>query len=163
MQWIQAVIIGFIAAFLVQFATSAAIALGVAPFNLMPAEAFLLTQGFNGGSASIILHYGYAIAAVITMVALSPHNLSLGKGVMLGGIMWLAMMLIVSPLIGWGFFGLGAVMHTTLNPLYVAASGWYPAFTFLQHMLFGVIAGGFASAWIDIRMPRQTTHLRYYS
>lgn len=70
--------------------------------------------------------YGLAIAAFHAATLSSP----LQKGLILGGIGWLFMMLILMPLAGLGFFA----MELTILA---------PALTLMLHLIFGALLGWF--------------------
>jgi len=74
---------------------------GMAPFNLPPSAAFLEKFGLNVGPLPLPAHFGYRAWSMV-LVALFGRHTSLEAGLTLATGLWLFMMLVYSPVIGWG-------------------------------------------------------------
>jgi hypothetical protein len=81
---------------------------GIAPFNLPPSAAFFETFGLNLEPLALIVHFGYGVFWSLVLVALFQDKTTVVKGNLLALGLWLILMIVYSPIIGWGMFGLGA-------------------------------------------------------
>ncbi len=77
---------------------------------------------------AIIFHlsYGGFFGAVFTAVT---QKVTIGKGLLLGLLLWFIMQIVVFPFLGWGFFGTAitpkiAVATLVLHLVYGATLGW---------------------------------------
>lgn len=151
MKWLKAALVGALGSLvmfgLIMFGIHGA---GVAPFNLPPSAAFLETIGLNVGPLPLLVHFGYGATGSLLLVALYDQTTSLGKGLGLAAGLWLIMMVVYSPIIGWGLFGLGGSAHQLAadNPLYLGSSVKYIVATLVLHLIYGGIIGGLNPAWI---------------
>jgi len=61
------------------------------------------------------------------------------------------MMLVYSPLIGWGVFGVAGSGQTLApsNPLHLGSTVKYIVATLLLHLIYGSIIGGLNPVWIQ--------------
>ena len=73
----------------------------------------------------LLFHIVYVTFWLITYVSLFRDNLSLTKALALGGLLRIAVLLILFPVVGWGFFGL------TVSPKLIVAA-------LVLHVLFAV-------------------------
>jgi len=93
-----------------------------------------MLAGMMGGTAMIgcIMHFmvgaGYGVALRLFHSSL-PGGSAIGKGVTLGVIGWLVMMVMLMPMMGAGFFGLSFGMMA-------------PIATLILHVIFGAVLGG---------------------
>ncbi len=124
---------------------------GIAPFNIPPSAAFLTKLGLTAGPLPLIVHFGYGAFWSILLVYLFKENTNIKKGLGLSLVAWLIMMLVYSPIIGWGVFGFGdAHMMDPSNPLYLESGAKYLIATFILHLIFGLIIGWINPEWIDL-------------
>ena len=77
----------------------------------------------------LVFHILYVAFWSITYVSLFRDSLSLTKALFLGGLLWVAVLLIFFPVVGWGFLGL------TVGPKLIFAS-------LVPHALFAVFLWG---------------------
>jgi len=160
MKWIKAAVVGALGSLImflfIMFGIHGA---GVAPFNLPPSAAFLEKIGLNAGPLPALVHFGYGAFGSIVLVALYDRDVSIGKGLGLATGLWLLMMIVYSPIIGWGFFGFGGAGHglSTDDPLYLGSPVKYVVATLVLHLIYGSIIGGLNPAWIGFEDPEQTT------
>mgnify|MGYP006279687891 CR=1 FL=1 len=160
MKWIKAAVVGALGSLvmflLIMFGIHGA---GVAPFNLPPSAAFLETLGLNVGPLPALAHFGYGAFWSIVLVALYGSRTSLMKGLGLATGLWLLMMLVHSPIIGWGFFGFGGSGHqlAASDPLYLGSPIKYVVATLVLHLIYGSILGGLNPAWIELKHSEHAT------
>lgn len=124
---------------------------GIAPFNLPPSAAFLEQFGLNVGPLPLLAHFGYGATWSMVLVALYGGGTDVRAGLTVATALWLFMMGVYSPLIGWGVFGVGGAGHA-LAPdaaLYLGSPIKYIGATLLLHLLYGAIIGGLNPAWIE--------------
>ncbi len=77
----------------------------------------------------LLFHILYVAFWSIAYVSLFRDSLSLTKALILGGLLWIAVLLIFFPVVGWGFLGL------TVSPKLIVAS-------LVPHVLFAVFLWG---------------------
>lgn len=150
MPWMKASTAGLIAA-LIMFAIMyvGINVTGVAPFAIPPsAGLFVKVLGVSVPTAKIlglIMHFTYGIFWSIVLLAIFWDRTSVGKGVGLSLGLWLLMMLVHSPIIGWGFFGFGADATGILE---LGSAPKYLLLTLVLHLIYGVIIGWVNSKWV---------------
>jgi len=113
----------------------------VAPFNMPPSAAFAEALGINfAPPVAPILHFAYAILGGIVYLLLFRNDLTLTNAVVLGGVMWLIMMVVYSPIIGWGFFGFGEGQALPADdPMHLGPPVQYMIVTLAFHALYAVV------------------------
>lgn len=129
---------------------------GMAAINSSPAAALSVRFGFSP-SFGLITHFLYGTMWAVLLAAAYKDGVTLARGIGLGLFLWLVMMLVVSPLIGWGVFGVAA-RATDLDPshaLYLGAPGPYLAGTLAMHVLYGTVVG-WVTSWIPMVDGGQT-------
>lgn len=79
------------------------------------------------------------------------ENTDVKKGLGISLAAWLIMMLLYSPIIGWGIFGFRDA-HTLAasNPLYLEAGPKYLIVTLILHIIFGLIIGWLNPKWVEL-------------
>lgn len=77
----------------------------------------------------LLFHILYVAFWSIVYVSLFRDGLSLTRALLLGGLLWIAVLLIFFPVVGWGFLGL------TVSPKLIVAS-------LVPHVLFAVFLWG---------------------
>lgn len=121
---------------------------GVAPFNLPPSAAALKSLGLPTQPLALIAHFGYGTFWSIVLVAVFKEQTDVIKGLGLAGLLWLFMMLVHSPMIGWGLFGTADTSNLP-EVLQLGSTVKYLVSTFLLHVFYGLIIGGLNPWWID--------------
>jgi len=121
---------------------------GMAPFKLPPSAAFLKTIGLHKGPLPLIVHFGYGMTWSVVLVALVRQHTSIAKGLFVALALWLFMMLVYSPMIGWGFFGFGSTYEKGAE-LYLQPGPKYLIITLVLHIIYGLIIGGVNPLWIE--------------
>jgi hypothetical protein len=158
MKWLKAAVVGALGS-LVMFAIlmMGIHGTGIAPFNLPPSAAFLEQIGLNVGPLPLLAHFGYGATWGVVLLALYGPNTNVRAGLTLAGGLWLFMMLVYSPIIGWGVFGFGGTGHTLAStaPLYLGSPVKYLVATLVLHAIYGSIIGGLIPAWIDLGVSEQ--------
>jgi hypothetical protein len=114
---------------------------GIAPFNVPPSAAFLETIGLNIGPVPLLFHFGYGAFWSALLVALAGASVDVTKGLALAGGLWLFMMVVLSPLIGWGVFGMSAGQLEPDATLYLQPGPKYIVITAVLHAIYGGIIG----------------------
>lgn len=121
----------------------------VAPFNVPPSYAFLYNLGVEETGYAMLLHFCYGTFWAFVLVYTFDDNLSIMKAIMLAMVLWLFMMFVYSPLIGWGVFGFGYAHHLPSNhPLYLEGALSYILITLFVHLVYGWVLGYISSKWL---------------
>lgn len=125
---------------------------GVAPFNVPPSAAFLYNLGIEGKGYALLLHFCYGILWSYVFVFTFEEDVSVTKALVLSVILWLFMMLVYSPLIGWGIFGMGYAHYLAANhPLFLESAIAYVIITLALHLIYGATLGYIHSRWLRVR------------
>lgn len=150
MKWLKAALIGA-AGSLVMFAILfvGIHVTGMAPFNVPPSAAFLEMIGLNVGPLPLLAHFGYGATWSALLVAIYGAEVNTTRGIGLALALWAFMMVVYSPIIGWGFFGFGGANHALdpSHPLYLGSGVKYVVVTFVLHLIYGGIIGSGNAAW----------------
>lgn len=160
MKWLKSALVGALGSLVMFVLLMAGIhGAGVAPFNIPPSAAFLEQVGLNTGVLPLLVHFGYGATWSLLLVALYEAETTLRHGLQLAAGLWLFMMLVYSPLIGWGVFGIGGQGHTLAptDPLYLGSPVKYVGATLVLHLIYGAIIGGLNPTWIQFAHSQQTT------
>ncbi len=160
MKWLKAAVIGALGSLVMFLIMMMGIHVtGIAPFNIPPSAAFLETLGLNVGPLPLLAHFGYGATWSLVLVALYGADTDLKAGLTVAGALWLFMMLVYSPVIGWGVFGFGGTGHTlsSTDPLYLGSPVKYLVATLVLHLIYGGIIGSLNPAWIDFGAPERAS------
>ena len=113
---------------------------GVAPFNMPPSAAFADALGINFAPfVPPLLHFAYGVAGGIVYLLLFRDSLSFANALILSGAMWLIMMVIYTPIIGWGVLGFGeAQALPASHPMHLGPAVEYIGVTLAFHVLYAV-------------------------
>jgi hypothetical protein len=141
MKWLKAAVVGLLAALVMFVIIQGLIRAGLAPFNVAPSAAFLIAQDLPAVPWAAILHFAYGALGSIVLVALCRRRVTLGAGLLWGVVLWLIMMLVHSPLIGWGVFGMTATELAEDAKLYLAPGPKYAVAALVLHLVYGLIVG----------------------
>lgn len=160
MKWLKAAVVGALGSLVMFLIMMMGIHVtGIAPFNIPPSAAFLETLGLNVGPLPLLAHFGYGATWSLVLVALYGADTDLKAGLTVAGALWLFMMLVYSPVIGWGVFGFGGTGHTlsSTDPLYLGSPVKYLVATLVLHLIYGGIIGSLNPAWIDFGAPERAS------
>lgn len=143
MKWFKTIFIGILATFAMDVSMKGLMAIaGVMPTNIHPAAAFLYNLGIQGQTFSVLLHYCYGTLWALVFVYAFEQSFSIKKAIGLSLVLWLFMMMVYSPVIGWGFFGIGnARLLDSIHPLYISSTIEYLMMTLSVHLVYGVTLG----------------------
>tara|TARA_R110002049_G_scaffold173642_3_gene340541 strand:+ start:457 stop:960 length:504 start_codon:yes stop_codon:yes gene_type:complete len=162
MKWIKTIIIGILATFAMDVAMNILMLLfGLTPTNIHPAAAFLYNLGLEFETISVLLHYSYGTLWALVFVYAFERNFSVIKAILFAGVLWLFMMLVYSPVIGWGFFGIGnAQLLENTHPLYLTSTIDYLIMTISVHIVYGTSLGYLTKKFIPVKsgkiIPNET-------
>ena len=158
MKWLKSALVGALGS-LVMFALMMAgiHGTGIAPFNIPPSAAFLEQLGLNVGPLPLLAHFGYGATWSLVLVSWFGPDTNVRRGLLLATGLWLFMMLVYSPIIGWGVFGVGGAEYQSGHLLHLGSPVKYIGATFLLHLLYGWIIGGLNAAWVTRPQSRQAT------
>lgn len=124
---------------------------GIAPFEVPPSAAFLISFGLPAKPLALIGHFLYGAFWSIVLVALAGSSANIARGIGLSILLWLIMMLIISPLIGWGVFGLGDLPEGELyekgGKLFLQGGPKYAIVTLVLHLIYGITIGKVNASW----------------
>lgn len=160
MKWIKSALIGVLGSLVMFLIMVLGIHVsGFAPFNLPPSAAFLEQLGLNVGPVPLLVHFGYGATWSMVLVVLFGADTDVRRGVYLAMGLWVFMMIVYSPIMGWGLFGFGGSGHTLSadHPLYLGSPIKYLGATLVLHLIYGAIIGGLNPRWIRFEAARQTT------
>lgn len=119
--------------------------------------------GWNVGPLAFALHFGYGALWSMILVSLFGRETDASKGIGLALALWLIMMVVYSPFIGWGLFGFGPASQLPAgHPLHLAPGPLYLTLTLAQHLVYGGMIGWLNPLWLrqelaepEIRMHRR--------
>ena len=132
---------GALATLVMTLIMATGMATGIAPMPEPIPEAIAnLMLGLVVGNVSnpvtmitgMIMHFGYGATMGALFAVLFKEKCNWQYGLLWGGILWVVMQILVLPMIGWGFFGIGI----TGFPPKIAVG------TLLLHLVYGGILGG---------------------
>jgi len=155
MQYFKAAVSGAVAALAMFIVIAVLIQTGNAPFNLPPSQAFLDRIGLPPQPLGLIVHFGYGIVWSIILVAIMGRQVRIRHGIGLSLLLWLIMMVVYSPVIGWGFFGFAAPAHEfpADHPRHLGSSIMYLVGALVLHLIYGLTMGWINAKWIGSAEP----------
>lgn len=138
--WLRAIGIGIGVAILTAAAMVTLLKTGVSPFPKPPSLAFAETVLGHALPlpVGLLFHLAYVTFWSVVFVRFFPRR-NLKTALALAGALWLVILVVFFPIVGWGFAGLHA------SPKLIPAS-------FLPHLLFGLLL------WSLNKYLPQTTH-----
>lgn len=158
MKWFKVAVVGALGSLLMFLLMMFGIhGAGIAPFNLPPSAAFMERLGLNAGPLPLVVHFGYGATWSLVLVAWFGADTNVWRGVLLATGLWLFMMLVYSPVIGWGVFGFGGAEYEPGNILHLGSPVKYIVTTLILHLLYGAIIGGLNSAWLTFPQSKEAT------
>lgn len=144
---LKAGVVGLLGSLIMFILMQLGLSAGMAPFNKPPSAAFLISLDLPPKPLALIGHFLYGAFWSIFLVAFFKKGASLGKGVLLSIALWFIMMLILSPIIGWGVFGAGESPAAEGEALYLEPGPKYIVVTLVLHLLYGLTIGKLNPAW----------------
>jgi len=154
MNWVKAGVAGLVGSLLIFVVMLVGINVtGFAPFNMPPSAAFLEALGVAPKPLAIIAHFGYGFVWAMILYAIFRDRVNVMNGMGIALFQWLIMMLVYSPIIGWGLFGFGGVAHGFAPdaPLYLGNPVKYMIMTLVLHLAYGAINGWLVPVWTSPR------------
>jgi len=151
MNVIKALLTGAVASLVMAVIMSVLIQQGIAPFKLPPSAAFSHRLGLSPQPTGMILHFVYGMVLSLIFVYLFRQSVNLTKGLMYAVVVWLVMMVAISPIIGWGAFGWEAGQGKQASIHYLASMPRYLVATLLLHLVYGAIIGWLNGWWLQDR------------
>lgn len=151
MKWVKSAITGAVGSLIIFIVTLWAINVAdIAPYNVSPATAFLAKLQMDVPPLPLIVHFLYGSFWSVVFVAYFGSRISPGKGLMLSLVVWVIMMAVYSPIIGWGFFGFGGSGSELPadHPLHLGSSAKYLLFTLFNHIIYGAVIGIINPIWL---------------
>lgn len=126
---------------------------GIAPFNVPPSKALAMTLNIDVAPfVAPVLHFLYGIAGAIVFAVIFKPDLSVLKALLFSGAMWLILMLVYSPVIGWGLFGFGEAQTLPQDhPLHLGPAPKFIIATLGFHILYGLVMGFSAKKLINFK------------
>lgn len=138
--WIRGIIVGIAVSVLTAAVMVSMLKAGVSPFPKPPSLAFAET--LLGGPlplpAGLLFHTAYVTFWSVIFMRYFPRR-SLMTALVLAGVLWLVILALFFPIVGWGFAGLD------VSPKLIPGS-------FMPHLLFGLLLWG-----LNKYLPRQST------
>lgn len=148
MEFLKALIVGAVASLFMFLAMAPLIAFDIAPFNLPPHTALLAVFHLNIHPLPWLVHFLYGMFWSVVFVFACGKGAKLWQGLLLSVFLWLGLMLIFGPLIGYGFFGYGSAHELAPNdPLYLRQGYDYALITLGLHLIYGGIIGWLNPFW----------------
>ncbi|GAB3684942.1 hypothetical protein [Salinisphaera aquimarina] len=160
MNWIKAGCVGLIGSLIIFIVMFVGVNVtGAAPFNLSPSAAFLAAIDIPPKPLALLLHFGYGFAWAVVLYALFRDRVSIANGTGLALVQWLLMMIVYTPIIGWGLFGFGGSGHDLAAdaPLYIGNPIKYVVLTLVLHVTYGALNGWLVPRWTRHGLPRTAT------
>lgn len=154
---IKAVTAGAVGSLVMFVLTQLALLFHLVPFEVSPSAAFVIRIGLDVQPAAILIHLVYGVFWSVVLVASVEDRVKMYQGLTLGLGLWLLMMLVIGPLIGWGFFGFGASENPTLPQLALGDPLGYSVATLILHLVYGLAVGIMNATWIEWPRRFETT------
>ncbi|MFP4103738.1 hypothetical protein [Coleofasciculus sp.] len=158
MKWLKAALFGALGGLAMFILLQIAITMGMAPINVPPSAAFLKSIGLPPEPLALIVHFGYAMVGSMILIAIFGNRTNVTKGIGLALVLWLILMLVFSPIIGWGFFGATGAKQQLSPPLQIGSPGMYIIATLVLHIIYGASIGWLDRHWIDWGWESQESH-----
>lgn len=138
---VKTVVIGLITAAVTAGMMFLAVKSGVSPLPKPLALAFVQTILGHGAPMPVgfLFHAAWVTAFTLVYVLLFRDSLTFARAFWLAFLLWLSVLAIFFPLVGWGFFGLG------IGPRMIVASA-------VPHLVFALLVWGL-SRLLLARMP----------
>ncbi len=130
-EWLKALGVGITTAILLSVVMVAALKLGISPLPTPLGLAFAETVLGRALPlpVGLLFHVAYVTFWSVAFVVLFRNSLSFGKALLLALVLWIGVLVVFFPVVGWGFLGLG------ISPKLIVAS-------LVPHLLFAVFLWG---------------------
>ncbi len=130
-EWLKALGAGIATAILLSAVMVPALKLGISPMPKPLGLAFAETVLGRPLPlpVGLLFHVAYVTFWSVAFVVMFRNSLSFGKALLLALILWIGVLVVFFPIVGWGFLGLG------VSPKLIVAS-------FVPHLLFAVFLWG---------------------
>lgn len=149
MRLLKAAIVGLVSSLIMLIVMILAIfIIAFTPFHSLPSTAFLINVGIHSEVFSLLLHFAYGTLWSVVLVYGFEEDVTLLKGLGFAMILWFFMMVVYSPIMGWGFFGFGySYLLSPSDPLYLSTGPMYIISTIAVHVVYGVCVGWLNEHW----------------
>ncbi|MFP4300174.1 MAG: hypothetical protein ACLFT0_20375 [Spirulinaceae cyanobacterium] len=153
MKWLKASLFGALGGLAMFILLQLALSWEFAPINVPPSAAFLTSIGLPPEPLALLVHFGYAMVGSILLITIFGKRTDVINGISFAVVLWLILMLVFSPIIGWEFFGVGGPKHQLAadHPLYIGGATAYVIATLILHIIYGASIGWLDRNWIDWR------------
>ena len=130
-EWLKAFAAGISTAILLSVVMVPALKLGISPLPKPLGLAFAETVVGRPLPlpVGLLFHVAYVTFWSVAFVVVFRNSLSFGKALLLALVLWIGVLVVFFPVVGWGFLGLG------VSPKLMVAS-------FVPHLLFAVFLWG---------------------
>lgn len=131
-EWGKAFSVGIANGILLSAIMVPALKLGLSPFPKPLGLAF--AEALLGGRplplpVGLLFHLAYVTLWSMAFIAFLRESLTLRNALLLAFLLWIGVLIVFFPIVGWGFLGLG------ISPKLIVAS-------FVPHLLFGIFLWG---------------------
>ncbi len=130
-EWLKALGVGITTAILLSVVMVPALKLGISPLPKPLGLAFAETVLGRALPlpVGLLFHVAYVTFWSVAFVVLFRNSLSFGKALLLALVLWIGVLVVFFPVVGWGFLGLG------ISPKLIVAS-------LVPHLLFAAFLWG---------------------
>ncbi len=130
-EWLKTLGVGITTAILLSVVMVPALKLGISPLPKPLGLAFAETVLGRALPlpVGLLFHVAYVTFWSVAFVVLFRNSLSFGKALLLALVLWIGVLVVFFPVVGWGFLGLG------ISPKLIVAS-------LVPHLLFAVFLWG---------------------
>ncbi len=130
-EWLKALGVGIATAILLSVVMVPALKLGISPLPKPLGLAFAETVLGRALPlpVGLLFHVAYVTFWSVAFVVLFRNSLSFGKALLLALVLWIGVLVVFFPVVGWGFLGLG------ISPKLIVAS-------LVPHLLFAAFLWG---------------------
>lgn len=145
-EWLKALGVGIATAILLSVVMVSVLKLGISPFPKPLGLAFAETV--LGRTlplpVGLLFHVAYVTFWSVAFVVLFRNSLSFGKALLLALGLWIGVLVVFFPVVGWGFLGLG------IGPKLIVAS-------LVPHLLFAAFLWGLCRLLFGRMRPQNTS------
>ncbi len=145
-EWLKALGVGIMTAILLSVVMVPALKLGISPLPKPLGLAFAETVVGRALPlpVGLLFHVAYVTFWSIAFVVLFRNSLSFGKALLLALVLWIGVLVVFFPVVGWGFLGLG------ISPKLIVAS-------LVPHLLFAAFLWGLCRLLFGRMHSRETS------
>jgi hypothetical protein len=157
--WLKEIAIGFLVSLVIMVLMLLLIQFDIAPYTAPPPLAFAAAMNLHPWpTQGMIIHYIYGIFSALMFVVLFRRRLTLRNGLLHGLLMWTVFMLVISPVVGWGYFGIRVAEYARVpdDPLYVRSLPGFLSVSLLLNLAQGAMIGWLSRRWIGLSARRSS-------